>query len=359
MDSKNIICLEPWGGHDISDRGTGGTGLGNRLIHWASIYYISTLYKDRKIILEKKYWSELEFLHLPNTIVQNVDSSYVKNNVSRLSIEDIKDIIYEKKLNIIDNNVFSYYADEFVFLDNRVLINGISKVKFKNERVNKFFEDTFSDFCSIHLRRGSGTIPTVGYIKDFLSYKTKDELKKYLNEYYFSVGYHPPQQYIIVPDSMIFPIVDEIISKNKLQKFYISSDISETYYSYYFDKYPNNIVKREQYFQKFLEIIDYHQDMDELYTYLGMYKCSLKQTLIDLFDIFALSHSKTLVVDNYSTWSMTASLICKKKNKIDAILDTFNRESTSYLEFVKKYCYYPSNSIREKNDKIITGMSTS
>lgn len=347
MSEKTLICLEPWGGKGISYQ---DTGLGNRLIHWSVLYYISVLHGGCKILVQTKYWPELEFLELPNTESCNIDLNQVKNNYLRLSHQDIKDIIYERKLDIIHNTSLSYYSDEYIRLEDKILISGISKIKFKNFEVNKFFKDNFTNFCSIHLRRGFGTIPTVGFIKDFLLYKTKEDLKNYLSDYYFQAGYNPPSEYSILPDSIYFSVIDKILGKSDTQKFYISSDIDEKYYSYYFDRYSNNLIRREKYFEEFLSVINYDEKIDELYSHVGLYKYSLKQTLIDLFDIFVLSYSHTLIIDNYSTWSIVASLIGKKSERIDLMTYTLNYEGITYSEFVKKYSYYQFSSIKEKNN---------
>lgn len=348
---RTIFCLEPWNGNHIQK----DTGLGNRLIHWSAIYYISTLYDNCKIIVEEKYWPELQFLDLPNTEAVNIDSEYIKSNYIPLYSQDIEDIINGDKKNIFDNNSSPYYSDKFICSEDRILSVGISKIKFKNKRVNKFFEDNFSDFCSIHLRRGVGTNPTLGFIKDFLFHKSKEELKKYLREYYFNFGYCPPSShYSIIPDSVYFSLIDEIISNNKSQKFYISSDIPESYYSYYFDRYPNNIKKKEEYFKEFLSFFEYDDDICELYSYFGVL---WKEALANLFDLFILSHSQTILVDNYSTWAIVAPIMSKKKNKIiNVVAHTLARDSISIDEFIKKYSYFEVTSIREKNNKMVDSL---
>jgi hypothetical protein len=47
---NTLVCLEPWGGQGISKR---DTGFGNRVIHWAILYYISTLLGELFITMEK------------------------------------------------------------------------------------------------------------------------------------------------------------------------------------------------------------------------------------------------------------------------------------------------------------------
>lgn len=353
MDTRSIICFDGAGGGDLIHKND--SGLGNRIIYWASIYYISTLYDDCRIIVEKKYWPELEFLDLPNTESCDIDPNYIKEHCTLLSSSDIKDIILNKKTNIFDNNVFPYYHDtleplsgSFITLDNSIISLGISQIKFKNEKVDKFFEDNFSDFYSIHLRRGMGTNPTLGFIKDFLSYKDKKELKMYFEEY---LRYCPPtDHYNIIPDSPYFSLIDEIISDKKTQRFYISSDIQETYYSYYFDKYPNNVKKLGKQFKQFLSFYDYDEGICELYSLNGL---NTKQILINLFDLFVLSYSNTVIVDSCSTWGIIAFLMSKRKNKINVIQHTLTRDSISINMFIKKYLYYQVKSIREKNNRTI------
>lgn len=352
MDNKTIICFEPWGGTAISDK---DTGLGNRLLHWASLYYISTICGNCKILVEKKYWPELQFLELPNTESCEKNLNNIKSTSLKLSSQDIKDIIYEKNLNILDDNFDCYYSDEFICFENEITSLGISKIKFKNDNITKFFKDNFSNIFTVHLRRGLGTIPTFGFIKDFLSYKTKEDFKKYCLDYYLSIRYDPPEEYSIIPDRIYFSVIDEIIKENSNQKFYISSDIKEEYYSYYFDRYSNNIIKKEEYFHKFISLLNIQNDFylsDELNTFVGSKKFSLHSTLANLFDLFVLINSHTLVVDNYSTWSIVASLIGRKKKLIKVIDYILRKDSISYETFVKKYSYYRLKCIREKNELI-------
>jgi hypothetical protein len=367
---KNIICLDPyesdWCRGKVND-GNGrhievyDTSLGNRIIHWASSYYMSTLYEGCKVIVDEKWWPELEFLDLPNTEVFDIDSNYIKNSCIRLSPQDIDDIINNKKQDIFENNSFPYYCDQYTDVGYEIISIGISKIKFKNEKVNEFFKNNFSNFCSIHLRRGLGSYATVGFIKGVLSYANKKKLDMYLQNYYFH-NQHTLKlsSYNIIPDDVYFLVINGIISENKLQKFYISADIPETYYSYYFDRYPNNIENVKKYFQEFLSFFDY-SIIKQLSNYLKTPRSHRyrKQILINLFDLFVLSHSHTLIGNTSSTWTRVASLMSEKKNIIhdgiarggglvDLIPYTLHRDSMSFSEFVKKYAYYRPKKSKSK-----------
>lgn len=355
---KNIICLDPYENdwyHGEVDDANGhrvkiyDTSLGNRILHWASSYYISTLYEGCKVIVDKNWWPELEFLDLPNTEVFDLDSNHIKNSCIRLSPQDIDDIINNKKQNIFENNSLPYYCDQLTFMGDEIVSIGISKIKFKNEKVNQFFKNNFSNYCSIHLRRGLGSNITVGFIKGFLSYENKKKLNMYLQSYYFHNRYKIQLSgYDIIPDDVYFLVMNEIISQNKLQKFYISADISETYYSYYFDRYSNNIKNGKKYFQEFLSFFDY-SIIKQPFHYPKTRRSPKyrKQVLINLFDLFVLGHSRKLVGNNSSTWNRVASLMSEKKNIIDLIPHTLVRDSISFSEFVEKYAYY-----RPKKNKL-------
>jgi hypothetical protein len=336
------VCLEPYNGIGIWKK---DTGLGNRLVQWTILHYISTLSENCKLLVQQEYWPELEFLSLPNTQFIDTDSSNIKEKFLKLSSENIKNILDTGTICCIKNSdPFRIYSDEFYFPKvptDSIVFEGIKKIKFKKKEANQFFRENFSDCCSIHLRRGSGTIPSVGFIKEYLS-NDKENLEKYVKDYIFNQKYYPPENYLIIPDSVYFSIIDQIISDNKNQKIYISSDISEDYYNYYFKKYPDNVFSKQEYLEKFLNLFEY----DEIK--IKKYKYSLKQTLVNLFDLFILSYSKTLIVDDSSTWSFVASLIHKEKEVINAISYTMKNELITYDQFKSKYRYYKSRTFKNK-----------
>jgi hypothetical protein len=341
---NTIVCLEPWSGGAISKR---DTGFGNRVIDWAILYYISTLLEDCELLVQEEYWPELEFLSLPKTKVTTMSSDEVKKKFSKLTPSHISNILNSKDVSSIQNSKYiGWYSAEWIVSDGvyesilSILSSGIKDIKFKDENVNRFFKDRFSDFFSIHLRRGFGTTPTLGFFKEYLSYN-KEIFKSYLKDYYFNsinLGYES-NHYLIIPDTVYFSIIEDIISKNKDHKIYISSDISEDYYSHYFEKYPDNIVSKNQYIDEFLNLFEYDE------TKVKTYRYSLKQTLINLFDMFVLAHSKTLILCGTSTWGQVAFLIGEEKTKIEAIPYILVKDGISFNKFVVKYKFVPCKSI--------------
>lgn len=355
---NTIVCLEPWGGNQgISKK---DTGFGNRVIDWAILYYISTLLEDCELLVQEEYWPELEFLSLPKTKVTTMSSDEVREKFPKLTSSHILNILNCKDASFIQNSKYiGWYSEEYVLskvtspklvsVIQSILSNGIKDIKFKDENVNRFFKDRFSDFSSIHLRRGLGTTPTLGFVNEYFSYN-KEIFKSYLKDYYFkqlkSHGYKS-NHYLIIPDTVYFSIIGDIILKNKDHKIYISSDISENYYSHYFEKYPDNIVSKNQYINEFLNLFEYDE------TKVKTYKYSLKQTLINLFDIFVLSHSKTLILDGNSAWGSVAFLIGEKKTKIDTIQYILDKDSISFNQFRSKYKFVFCRSLAIKKEKMI------
>lgn len=345
---NTIVCLEPWGDPGISKR---DTGFGNRVIDWAILYYISTLLEDCELLVQEEYWPELEFLSLPKTKVTTMSSDEVREKFPKLTSSHILNILTCKDASSIQNSKYiGWYSEEYVMknvtspklvsLIQSILYIGIKDIKFKDENANRFFKDRFSDFSSIHLRRGLGTIPTLGFVNEYFSYN-KEIFKSYLKDYYFNsinLGYKS-NHYLIIPDTVYFSIIEDIISKNKDHKIYISSDISEDYYSHYFEKYPDNIVSKNQYIDEFLNLFEYDE------TTVKTYRYSLKQTLINLFDMFVLAHSKTLILDRSSTWGQVAFLIGEEKSKIDTIQYILHKEGISFNQFRVKYKFVSCNSL--------------
>jgi hypothetical protein len=355
---NTIMCLEPWGGEGISEK---DTGLGNRITHWAILYYVSTFLEDCELLVQEEYWPELEFISLPKTKVRKISFDQVKEQFLPLSSLDVLHILNSKTnadaneriLPFIQNSKYiGMYSEEYILSKTgvrdslnsdgadrikNILSSGIKDIKFKSEKINKFFKDRFSDFSAIHLRRGLGTNPSLSFIDWYLNYD-KEILMTYLNDYYHNTGYsltNGGDGYTIIPDTVYFSIIEDIISKNKNQKIYISSDIPENYYPYYFEKYSDNIVSRNQHIDEFLNLFEYDE------CEIKSYKYSLKQTLINLFDLFVLSYSKTLIIDGSSTWGTVASLIGEQKVEIDTIQYILGKEGISFNEFKRKYKFFP------------------
>lgn len=347
------MCLEPWNGTSISKK---DTGLGNRLMHWASIYYLSSFFENVEIIVQDQYWPELEFLYLPNTSKINILSEEVKNHY--VEISDISfPLLIRNKDSLFEDNQKYYFPKLFEDIPNSILYSGLKNIKFKESSINDFFKKIFLNVCAIHLRRGLNTIPSKGFVMESsTTYMGKENLKNYLRDFFFRSHYLPPENYIVIPDSAFFYFIEKVILKKKDQQIYISSDIPLKYYDHYFQKYPNNIILRDHYIKSFFKFFD----LEYLETKFNNQKYTIKQTLINLFDLFSLAHSKFIVGDNYSTWSIVSSFI-NKKTKLIFIFDFIAKEEQISIDKVKKiYNYYPEylNKLSMKSFRVSDDSST-
>jgi hypothetical protein len=349
---KYFMCPEPWKGTSISKK---DTGLGNRILHWASVYYLSSFFDDVKVFVQDEYWPELEFLDFPNTSKINISFNQIESDYLEVSSNDFGFLCKNRDF-IFKQNQKYYFPKLFDNVCSDVLYDGIKNIKFKDQSVNNFFIKNFSDLCSIHLRRGLGTLPSKGFVIESIHYMGKEKFKNYLKDFFFRTYYIPSEKYTILPDSLYFDIIEKIISKNKDQKIYLCSDIPLKYHEHYLNKYPNNIVVRDDYIKPFLEFFD----LDYLESKSNNRKYTIKQTLINLFDLFSLGHSKLTIRDNYSTWTTVSSLVHEKNQSIFPLDYIMNEKQISLTEVKKIYKYYPEylNKLSMKNFRISDDSST-
>lgn len=359
--SIKLICFEPWAGSNISEH---DSGFGDRITYWIFAYYLSTIIKDVQIIVQEYYWPELLLIDLPNTIPQDIPSlGLSKNQLIPITFEELKNIILTEDGNFLDSseNIYYYFSFSVLCVDEihdilekknvtyaHIMHTSISKIKLKLSVVSNFIEKEFSDSCCIHLRRGRGTFPTEKFlneIEQFLPKKTIDfywrffhlgrlgdskNSKKY--KYYDLLlekdtdvekipsftrdnlkknpDFNWVNAYKIIPDSDYFNLIDNfILRENPNQKIYISSDIPKEYYSYYYDRYPNNIMDKGYYFKKFLNL---HKDKLPPEKLRKKYSISIFKTFENVFDLMAGCYSE-IVVKSTSNWSAFSSIYKKKK----------------------------------------------
>jgi len=363
-DGDVIVCMEPHQGMGIKEN---DSGLGNRIFHWAALHYISTLRKNCILIVPKQYWPELEFLYLPDTIVVDICPLKIERNFLKISEEQIYDIVNSQNfLNLTKNSYpLRIYANEWFGIMTdlpprryQYCYESIKKIKFKNEEVNKFFQNNFSNYVSIHIRlRGFHALPSEGFIKEFIL-RDKAKCQEYMRSYVLAqdgnesiYGYHDSLigninaqhktkcstlESLILSDSAYYSIIDDIIDLKQNVKIYIGCDFTEDYYDHFYKKYPNNIVRRNCYLNKFLNFFDY--DESEMFKYEYS---SRNQILINLFDLFLFSYSKILIASRYSTWSQLAKMMNKKTNMISPTDYILKKQSISSTEFIQKFKHYP------------------
>ena len=364
-DGDVIVCMEPHQEYLLDNR-RGVTeydsGLGNRIFHWAVLHYISTLRENCILIVPKQYWPELEFLYLPDTIVVDICPLELKRNFLKISNEQIKDIANSQNFLSLTKNSYPLriYANEWfgIMSDLPHCYESIKKIKFKNEEVNKFFQNNFSNYVSIHIRLQIGiyTIPSVGFIEEYIL-RDKSKCQEYIKRYILVNGDSSKYRDDIITqhkikcrtletlslsDSAYYSIIDDIIDFNQNVKIYIGYDLTEDYYDHFYKKYPNNIVRRNCYLNEFLSFFDYDESKMFKYEY-----SSRNQILINLFDLFLFSYSKILIASEYATWAQLAKTMNKKTNMISPADYIIKKQSISITEFIQKFKYYPFHTLED------------
>lgn len=282
-----------------------------RLTYWLIFYHIIKKIPNCSIFLQDYYWPEFLFLTLPDTFDIQIDKDNIRKKYELLDLSTISQMLTDKKFCIEGNNLFyssipslklmPYFKQ---LLSQELFYNPLKNLKFKNNSINLFFEQNFLNVTSIHIRRGIGTRPNSKYIQELSNYVDI----KTINSYYSDcLKKNSTPLFDITSDSYYFNIIDDIISKDKNKKIYLSYDVPEKFVEHYFLKYPNNIVTRKDYFNQYLKFFDTYEVLKK-----NKYFTSLDQILINLFDFFALCYSDAIVV-NQSGWTAIASIYKEKK----------------------------------------------
>lgn len=277
------------------------TAFIERLYNLIFYYKISTFYSDCVILLDSGFWPEFIFLSAPN--VQCVDFNNLNLNLSK--IEPIDPYLLVDKVKNPNSNINLFHKNnilisKFSSNSNLKLLNilfnfdnnfdkfFIKKITFKDENLNLFFKDNFSECFSFQLRRGVGTLPNRQYLIDL---KNNNISFKEVLSYYIKIGkLNSTPNFIIKNDDYYYNILDNIISSYPNKKIYLSHDVPKQFINYYLEKYPNNLVTKEDYI---LEYLKYFKDFD--LNRKDEYNISLFVHVINLLDLFSLSYSEGII----------------------------------------------------------------
>jgi hypothetical protein len=318
------------------------SGLLERFSSWQYFYHISRFF-DSSLVLDTYCWPEALVLDFPNTeIVENFNlektkSIFLDNNFLIKTLNDLmsfgntlqntdnQKIHYELMRYSSDNSIFEdsnlvYFEYDWVKdfnIDYEKLLDFIDtysnsydifkEIKFKDDRVNKFFKDNFSDSIAVHLRRGVGGILNQKYIDDLKQHVDPKTIKKYYSDLHLIGGYG---LYPIATDDYYFERIDKILSETPDKKIYVSYDVPRPFINNFLEKYPKNIISKVDYLDEYLSYFS-HIDFNS-----NKYFLSIRKSLIDLLDLFALSHSGTFIFNNrynQSSWIFFANNYVPKK----------------------------------------------
>lgn len=337
-----IVCLEPHLGNSLREC---DVGFGDRVAYWTLSYILSTFVEDCQIIVQHYYWPELLFLDFPKTTTKKL-SKFEKTKLLPISFEQYKSIIKQKDISSLDkdgiyylnffNDVGFKLVDEFFGISTWLdyYSRAVSQVKIKHVGVKEFFQKNFSGVSWIHMRRGHQTFASEKFFHEVDKYMDKTKIESYWKTY--SVNFQNKKlgsyfdnkdKYLeqvrdksnivetsglsITSDETYFRIIDNILLKeNKDAKIYISSDIPIEFYSYYYDRYENNLIDKRIYLKSFLELYKntyFIKKRERL-----KFSISLYQVIYNIFDLLVGINADNLIIRD-SQWSSFVSSFKPKK----------------------------------------------
>jgi len=288
-----------------------------RLSNWQFFYHVSQVF-GFSLLVDEYYWPEILVLDIPNTNGLNLTNSELKQidyktilDASKNLIEKVKDgknkLSYSLlKENIEDNSIFGENdknlfrctfshvdVDEQICFDYMNLLDRDQKVlkqfKFKNNDVNKFFENNFSNIVSMQIRRGSGIRVQKEYIETLKEHVDPKIIKNYYQHLYKVGGEFNACSYPLHSDEYYYSIIEKILENDPNQKIYVSYDVPKSFINHILEKYPNNLVTKHNYLDEYLNFFN------DLNLKSDNHFLSLEKTVINLLDFFALAHSGSIV----------------------------------------------------------------
>lgn len=368
---NTIRLQEPWGGgHYLYD-----TGLCNRLLHWEIAY---TLTKQNSfkytILVQDRYWYELEFIELPCTApigaiegkpnpnfeIKTAEYMYdfmrfrhlfdIQNNtvtpIAELTTEKLRSM-YERvnwksdETHLVTNFDWSAtvdFTEKYHDTVSKPYNWGINLLRFKVDQVQDFIEDFTRDKIGIHIRRGNGVSKTTADIANasklesnyFLGTKTSDEEYNLFTD---SIYYY-------YDNDTVSKFIDRALQSDPARKFYISSDLPGSALVPLREKYNGHIYTKEDLISllpdKFFLPYELGVDKKEIYLLDNLFLPTSKVPVngqnfrrvafLNCIDLVALSSCYTILRPPASSWSAIAERIK-------------NRPSTNFEEALIEFEY--------------------
>lgn len=282
------------------------TGLCNRLLFWEVVQTINKLHNNKfDVIVYDEQWPEKEVFHLEDTKFKSSDDINLSEHLpitDSMLLEILHGNLKLQKGNYYTDFRYLQIADVEFPEDEPIPFDRIiSTIKFKDDSINKLLKDSVSDMIGIHVRRGRGVKFTESVLEslppsiqtEYYNHKLEDKDCWHLYIYDF------------IEDSVYFEYIDSILKVNPSQKFFISFDIEDKYFQHWYDRYPNNIVSKKN----FYHLIDAKKYLKkELYSFDKPFV--RKEGILHFYnflDLYCLSNTKMLIKLFTSSWSDFAS----------------------------------------------------
>lgn len=306
MPGKTLRWRDPygWKGQNYD------TGLCNRILHWELAYLINKA-KDFSytIVLEELCWPEFKLLSLPNTeyilVKKTLYGDYTFTEGASPITESEIHRIFKDNCFDLDNKEHLYSDFGWTVLkhlhphkDVDFNPRPLTKVKLVHKAIEDIIRESVKGVVGIHIRRHNGV------------FKTQEDRKSLPKEVRFkipatiqnkdSIYYMESSDYVFHRDDLYFNIIDNMLKLNPDQKFYLSCDLPYELIAYYYTKYPNNLINKEQTIEKvysFLETLGYVKK-----------DFAFGNVVENLVDLFSLAYCDFLIKSPLSTWSEFAEI---------------------------------------------------
>ena len=268
------------------------TGLCNRIYHWELGYQIAKI-NNMKIEVQKKWWSELEFLNLPltscvdKTDIEFLDGTYpFDSNVIRhcgFKLDSTKSWFpiegwafnrsWDDDKPVISNKIFSK------------LLRPLQLIKIKDAKLRYLIENAVIGKIGIHIRKLWGVQGT---------FALNGEEGKYEN----------------IDNNVYIRFIENILKVNPEQKFYVSSDLPLDSIKFLSDNY--DIITYKDVLKEYKFKIKDSSIRDKIVNYRD--NVIKQNTLKDIVDLFGLAFCSYLITHTVSSWSAFARQYMNKPN---------------------------------------------
>ena len=283
--------------------------LCNRLLWWELAEYINQKhqYSFDTIFSKSAYYDIHQVLNIPNLNIDNgsnICNSIIgsSKNLESISIDDLHEILIENKtLNSEKSYKFNF---TFTSISDEVDDRPIRKITLKDEKL-KNITNRGRDFLGIHVRRNAGVTALDDDIKT-LPIELQNTYKNLLSKTSYSLS-----GYKFYSDDLYFRVIEEILNIDSNQKFFISHDLTEDFFVYWKERYPNHIYTQNDFTDQ------YYPD---------------KKIKKDIFDLFFLSNTPFMITSPNSTWSDFARTYKSKTfwNDVDDNLEQILQNYKNY-----------------------------
>jgi len=283
---------------------TNDTGLCNRLLCWELVKIINHIHDDKfEVVLDDQQNPETNncFTLEKTTVTDSRNFDY--DDYLPITDEMVQDII-DGKLILKDKNYYTDFTkrqiNDFAKHYKKRFIRGL---EFNHQDINRDIKNKIRGCIGIHIRRGRGVKINNGNTIDLSLFEgwNHEILSDYMRMKVKDMPAWKFYQFDFIKDEIYFEKIDLILKKLPKQKFYISHDLKDEYFERWLERYPNNIILK-----------------DSFYELLSNWEIPLEVHTKNFLDLYCLCNTREIFKTPLSTWS---DLACDYNNKLGIYLN--------------------------------------